>query len=242
MQINGTSVLVTGASRGLGKCIVEGLLARGARRVYAAAPNIASVEPVAAADGGRVIPLALDVTDDDQVAAAARTADDVSIVFNNAGVMTFGTPLDADLEAAERDMRVNYLGTLRVTRAFAPVLERRGGGAVVNIISLLGLAPVTGMSPYCASKAATHSLTQALRHQLAGNGIAVMGVYPGAINTDMLAGVEAPKAQPEDVAQAILDAVEQGSEEDITPDQFSSEAYAGWRADPKSLERQLAAF
>jgi short-subunit dehydrogenase len=155
--------------------------------------------------------------------------------------MALGTPLNADLTHVERDMRVNYIGTLLVTRAFAPVLERQGEGAFVNIISLLGLAPVTGMSPYCASKAAAHSLTQALRHELAGNGIAVMGVYPGGINTEMLDGVDAPKAEPTDVARAIIDAVEAG-EEDITPAEFSSEAYAGWRSDPKSLERQLAAF
>jgi NAD(P)-dependent dehydrogenase (short-subunit alcohol dehydrogenase family) len=242
MEIKGTSVLVTGASRGLGKCIAEELLARGAARVYCAAPDSGSLEAMVSAHPARVVPLALDITDEQQVHEAAEAASDVSLVFNNAGVMALGTPLDADLNLVERDMRVNYLGTLLVTRAFAPVLERHGGGAFVNIISLLGLAPVTGMSPYCASKAASHSLTQALRHELAGKGIAVMGVYPGGLNTDMLAGVDAPKAEPTDVARAILDAVESGNQEDITPDQFSSDAYAGWRADPKSLERQLAAF
>jgi NAD(P)-dependent dehydrogenase (short-subunit alcohol dehydrogenase family) len=200
------------------------------------------LQDLVAADGGRVVPLGLDITDDAQVTSATQTARDVNVVFNNAGVMALGTPLDADLNLAERDLRVNYLGTLRVTRAFVPVLGRQGGGPIVNIISLLGLAPVTGMSPYSASKAAAHSLTQALRHQLTGNGIAVIGVYPGGINTDMLAGVEAPKAEPQDVAREIVNAVEACVEEDVTPDAFSSEAYTGWRSDPKSLERQLAAF
>lgn len=242
MEISGKTVLVTGASRGLGRCIAEELLARGAACVYAAAPEPGSLKAIVSRDRKRVVRLALDITDEDQVQEAARTADDVSLVFNNAGVMALGTPLDAELNLVERDMRVNYLGTLLVTRSFAPVLERQGGGAFVNIISLLGLAPITGMSPYCASKAAAHSLTQALRHELAGRGIAVLGVYPGGLNTDMLAGVDAPKAEPADVARAILDAIESGEQEDITPDQFSSDAYAGWRADPKALERQLAAF
>jgi NAD(P)-dependent dehydrogenase (short-subunit alcohol dehydrogenase family) len=242
MRIQGSSVLVTGASRGLGKCIAEDLRDRAAAKVYVSAPDAGSLESLVDEAPGCFVPLALDITNDAQVHAAAETAGDVSLVFNNAGVMTLGTPMDADLNLVERDMRVNYMGTLRVTRAFAPVLERQGGGAFVNIISLLGLAPVTGMSPYCASKAAAHSLTQALRHELAGKGIAVIGVYPGGLNTDMLAGVDAPKAEPVDVARAILDAVESGEREDITPDQFSADAYAGWRADPKALERQLAAF
>lgn len=242
MQIRGARALVTGASRGLGSCIVRELLARDVRRLYAAAPSLDSLTDVAAADDERVVPLALDITDETQVASAAEAASDVNLVFNNAGVMAFGAPLDTDLSLVERDMRVNYVGTLRVTRAFAPVLDRQGGGAFVNVISLLGLAPVTGMSAYCASKAAAHSMTQALRHQLAGNGIAVMGVYPGGINTDMLAGIDAPKSEPQDVAREIVNAVEAGTAEDITPDPFSAQAYAGWRGDPKSLERQLAAF
>jgi NAD(P)-dependent dehydrogenase (short-subunit alcohol dehydrogenase family) len=148
-----------------------------------------SLEAIAATDHQRVIPLALDITDEAQVALAAEAARDVSLVFNNAGVMAFGTPLEVDFELVERDMLINYLGTLRVARAFAPILRRQGTGAFVNILSLLALAPITSMSPYCASKAAAHSMTQALRHQLASSGIAVLGAYPGAMNTAMLAGV-----------------------------------------------------
>jgi NAD(P)-dependent dehydrogenase (short-subunit alcohol dehydrogenase family) len=85
-------------------------------------------------------------------------------------------------------------------------------------------------------------MTQALRHELRGTGIAVFGVYPGGIHTDMLAGIDMPKAEPHDVAAAILDAVQRGTEEDLTPDRFSTDAYAGWRFDPRSLERRLAFF
>jgi NAD(P)-dependent dehydrogenase (short-subunit alcohol dehydrogenase family) len=242
MQIKGTRALVTGASGGLGTCLAEALLARGVGRVYVGGRAADSLEALAATDRNRVIPLVLDITDEAQVALAAEAAGDVSLVFNNAGAMAFGTPLDVDLELVERDMRTNYLGTLRVTRAFAPILKRQNAGAFVNIISVLALAPITGLSSPCASKAAMHSMTQALRHQLAGSGIAVLGVYIGVINTALVAGVEAPKAEPRDVARRILDAVEAGTEEDITPDELSSELYAVWRADPKALERQLAAF
>jgi short-subunit dehydrogenase len=183
----------------------------------------------------------LDVNDGEQARAAAELASDVSLIFNNAGVMAFGTPIDADLAEIERAITTNYVGMLRVTRAFIPVLEANGGGAFVNIVSLVALAPITGMSAYCASKAATHSMTSALRHQLAGRGIAVLGVYPGAMDTDMMAGVEAPKAEPADVARAIVDGVEAGTEY-ITPDPFSSDAYNAWCSDPRELEAQLAIY
>jgi NAD(P)-dependent dehydrogenase (short-subunit alcohol dehydrogenase family) len=185
--------------------------------------------------------LVLDITDDAQARAAADFASDVTLVLNSAGVMAFGTPLEADLELLERDMVVNYLGTLRVARAFVPVLKANGGGTIVNILSMLAFAPITGMSPYCASKAAALSMTQALRHQLADSGISVLGVYPWGMNTPMLASVDSPKAEPGDVARAVLDGVESGAE-DIAPDQYSSPAYAGWLKDPKALEQQLAAY
>jgi NAD(P)-dependent dehydrogenase (short-subunit alcohol dehydrogenase family) len=241
MEINGARAIVTGAGRGLGKCLVKELLGREARHVYAAARESDSLDQVVAADSNRVTPVVLDITDDAQAGAAAKKASDVNLVFNNAGIMAFGTPLDADLDLLERAVRTNYVGTLRVMRAFTPVLKVNGGSAFVNIVSLVALAPITSMSPYSASKAATHSMTQAVRHQLADCGIRVLGVYPAGMNTDMMAGVDAPKAQPENVARSILDGVE-ANVEDIMPDEFSSSAFAGWRADPKAFERQLAAL
>jgi NAD(P)-dependent dehydrogenase (short-subunit alcohol dehydrogenase family) len=241
MQIDGVNAVVTGANGGLGKCLVDQLLARGAARVYAAGRDRASLDAVISADPDRVTHVLLDITDESQARAAAESAPDAKLVFNNAGVMAFGTPLEADLDLLERDIVVNYVGTLRVTRAFVPVLKANGGGTVVNILSMLAFAPITFMSPYCASKAAALSMTQALRHQLAGSGVSVIGVYPWGMNTPMLAGVDSPKAEPGDVARAVLDGVESGSE-DVAPDQFSSEAYAGWRKDPKALEQQLAAY
>lgn len=241
MEINGVTAVVTGANGGLGKCLVDQLLARGALRVYAAGRERAPLEGVVSADPDRVRPLVLDITDETQVHTAAESSADAKLVFNNAGVMAFGTPLEADLELLERDMIVNYLGTLRVTRAFVPVLRANGGGMVVNILSMLSFAPITAMSPYCASKAAALSMTQALRHELVGSGISVLGVYPWGMNTPMLAGIGTPKAEPGVVAHAVLDGVESGAE-DVAPDQYSSDAYARWTKDPKALERQLAAY
>jgi NAD(P)-dependent dehydrogenase (short-subunit alcohol dehydrogenase family) len=241
VRVNGVTAVVTGANGGLGKCLVAELLGRGAQRVYAGARDSANIEELCAAHPDRVTPVTLDITDEVQVRAAAESAGDASLVFNNAGVMAVGTPLEADLELLERDILVNYIGTLRVTRAFAPVLKANGGGTFVNILSILALAPITGMSPYCASKAASLSMTQALRHELAASGVAVFGVYPWGMNTPMLAGVDSPKVEPADVARAVLDGVESDSQ-DIAPDHFSADAYSGWRKDPKALEQQLASF
>jgi NAD(P)-dependent dehydrogenase (short-subunit alcohol dehydrogenase family) len=241
MEISGATALITGAGGGLGKCLIRELLARDVARVYAAGRTDESVREAVEIDPDVVLPLVLDITSEHDATAAAEQAADVNLVFNNAGVIAFGTPIEADLSAVERDLTTNVIGTLRVSQAFAPVLEANGGGTIVNTLSLLSLAPVTGMSPYCASKAASHSLTQSLRHELSERGISVLGVYPGPMDTPMLDGVDAPKADPEEVARAIVNAVEAG-EEYITPDAFSTQAYAGYCRDPKSLETMLAAF
>jgi NAD(P)-dependent dehydrogenase (short-subunit alcohol dehydrogenase family) len=239
MDVKGSTALVTGASRGIGRTLVEELLARGAARVYAG-----SRRP----DGWRnpygdprVVPLALDVTDVAQIAAAAARADDVTLLVNNAGSMAFADPLAGDLADIEADWRTNYLGPVVVTRAFAPVLERNGGGAVVNVLSLIAFAPVPMLSGYSASKAAAASATQALRAQLAGRGITVHGVFPGAVDTEMSRELVVPKTRPAEVAVAILDAVEAG-ETEVFPDPMARDGYAAWRADPAALARQLASL
>ena len=241
MKIKGTTAVVTGAGGGLGTCLAGELVSRGAARVYAGGRTAYAVQHVVELDPERVQPLTLDITDDSQAKAAAKTAPDANLVFNNAGVNAFSTPLEADPMLIRRDFDTNVIGMLYVTRAFAPVLERNGGGAFVNTLSLLALAPVTAMSPYCLSKAAGHSLTQALRNELSARRIAVLGVYPGPMDTPMMDGIDAPKARPEEVAKAILDATEAGTE-DVMPDQFSADSYGGLSSDPKSLERTLSAF
>jgi NAD(P)-dependent dehydrogenase (short-subunit alcohol dehydrogenase family) len=233
MKIADSVALVTGANRGLGACLVTELLRAGAAKVYA------SSRSGAAADGDpRVLPLALDITDPASVAAAAAAAPDVTVLVNNAGVLAFGSALTGDLAAFERDMRTNYLGTLHVTRAFAAALERNAPAAVVNVLTLIALAPMGPMAGYSASKAAAHSITQALRAELRPRGISVLGAYPGGIDTDMLAGVEAPKAPPRLVASRIVAALASG--ETLTfPDDASAAAGSVYLSDPVKLEQTL---
>jgi NAD(P)-dependent dehydrogenase (short-subunit alcohol dehydrogenase family) len=234
MKLTGSVALVTGANRGLGARLVSELLNAGAAKVYGAARTpgaVANADP-------RVRPLALDITDAASVAAAAAVARDVSVLINNAGVLAFGTALDGDLDAFERDLRTNYIGTLRVTRAFAPALERNAPAAVVNVLTLIALAPVTAMAGYSASKAAAHSITQALRAELSDRGIAVLGAYPGGIDTDMLAGVEAEKAAPEVVAERIVASLS-AADTIVFPDDASASAGALYLSDPVKLEHVL---
>lgn len=235
MDIQGSTVLVTGANRGLGRALVEALLARGVAKVYAGART-----PVAVLDDPRVVALTLDLTDRDTIVAAAARASDVTVVINNAGTAAFASPLEAEPAAVRAEMAVNYDGTFDVVRAFTPVLERNGGGAVVNVLSLLSLASTPPMAGYSASKAAAHSLTQALRPVLRAKGISVHGVYPAGIDTEMVAGVDTPKTAPRQVAEGVLDGLDAG-EEDIFPDPNARAMARTWWSDPKAFERAFSA-
>jgi len=237
MEIKGSTALVTGANRGIGRALVGALLNAGAAKVYAAARRIDTLEDFL--DNKRVLPVSVDVTDDKAIAALAERTRDVTLLVNNAGVLDFGPVLDAPLTAFERNFATNFYGVLAASRAFAPVIERNGGGAIVNILTLVALASMPGLGVYNASKAAAWSLTQSLRASLAGRNIAVHGVFPGAVDTDMLAGVEMPKARPEEVATAIVAGVSQ-SREDIFPDAMSASLYDAWRKDHKAVEKQFA--
>jgi NAD(P)-dependent dehydrogenase (short-subunit alcohol dehydrogenase family) len=238
VNITGSVALVTGANRGLGARLVAELLRRGVGKVYATtrAPGAISVETLA---DPRVQPLTLNVTDQVSLDAAAKAASDVTLLINNAGVLGFGGVLDGDLDLFHRDLQTSYLGTLRATRAFVPVLNANGGGAIVNVLTLIALAPVAPMAGYSASKAAAHSMTQALRAELRGTGIDVIGAYPGGIDTDMLAGVEADKATPELVAARIVDGIASGDTV-VWPDDASAGAGLVYLTDPIRLEQLLA--
>jgi NAD(P)-dependent dehydrogenase (short-subunit alcohol dehydrogenase family) len=234
MDISTSIPVVTGAARGLGRHLVDTLLGRGAPKVYALArdTNVVRRDP-------RIVPVAFDLTDAAGIDAAADRCGDATLLINNASTAAFAGPLDADLEAVRREMAVNFEGTYATIRAFVPILEANGGGHVVNVLSLLSLASTPSMTGYSASKAAAHSLTQALRPVLAAKGIAVHGVYPGGIDTDMLAGIEAPKTPPADVAAGILDALA-ADQEDIFPDPNAQAMAQTWWSDPKSFERAFS--
>jgi NAD(P)-dependent dehydrogenase (short-subunit alcohol dehydrogenase family) len=241
-QVQGRVALVTGANRGIGKAIVEELLARGAAKVYAGARHPETLAALASTNAGRLVPIRLDVTDAEQVHAAAATAADVDLLINNAGVAVHGFAAFDDpawLESGRREYETNALGTLRVSQAFAPALARHGGGTIVNVVSVAGLINIPIFLAYAASKAAQHSLTQGMRAMLAAQGTRVVGVYPGPVDTDMAERVELEKVSPASVAVAMLEGLERG-EEDIFPDPFARQIGATYATSPKALEQHNA--
>lgn len=243
IEVAGRTALVTGANRGIGRAIVEALLERGAAKVWAGTRRADALADLVAAHGRRVEPLVLDVTREADVAAAARRATDVALVVNNAGVALRANAPATDAEwlrVGRQELEVNLFGTFAVSQAFAPVLARQGGGAIVNVISVAGLVNFPILLSYSASKAALHSLTQGLRVGLRGQGTQVFGVYPGPVDTEMAAGLPVPKTPPADVARAILDGLAAGTP-DIFPDPMSRQFGDAFLKSPKALEEQLAA-
>jgi NAD(P)-dependent dehydrogenase (short-subunit alcohol dehydrogenase family) len=226
------TVLVTGANRGIGKALVEEILKRGARRVYAGTRTSWTH-----ADQ-RVTPLTLDVTDAGQVERAVEQVESLDVLVNNAGVAAYDDLSDRDV--IEWHLAVNLFGTHRMVEAFLPLLVR-SGGAIVNNLSVNALAPFPVIPAYGISKAAAFSMTQSLRALLADRGVSVHAVLTGIVDTEMSAGVDVPKASPESVAQSILDGVEK-DEEDIFPDPMAESLTESWRGGAvKALERQNAA-
>ncbi len=241
LHIEGRTALVTGASRGIGRAIVEALLARGARKVYATARKPEALNELAAGSGGRLVALRLDITKATEVEQAAAQAEDVDLLINNAAVLShafggFDDPVW--LDAARQEYETNVVGALRVSQAFAPVLARQGGGTIVNVSSVAGLVGMPLVLTYSSTKAALHSLTQSTRQMLRGQGTFVVGVYPGPVDTDMAAEFTIPKASASSAAQAILDGLEQGLEE-IYPDAFAVEYGELYAVNPKGLEGRI---
>lgn len=241
MNIKHSIALVTGANRGVGLALVEELLARSVDRVYAAVRSPELLEKVILRHGDRVIPIRFDIVNEESVAKATDIANDITLLVNNAGVSTSGSLLDSPIDMIRHDMETNFFGTLNVARYFAPILEKNGGGAIVNILSISALASSPDIGGYSASKAATYSLTQGIRAQLVSKGIRVHGVFMGPIDTDMTRDLNIRKANPIDVVREILNGLEE-NEEDIFPDGMSKQASVSWRSDPKIFERQLASI
>jgi NAD(P)-dependent dehydrogenase (short-subunit alcohol dehydrogenase family) len=234
MDVSQAIPVVTGASRGLGRHLVDELLDRGASKVYALARDTTTVRHDA-----RVVPVAFELTDTESIDAAAAGCGDATLLINNASTAAFAGPLDADPAAVRREMAVNYEGTYAAIRAFVPVLESNGGGHVVNVLSLLSLASTPPMTGYAASKAAAHSLTQALRPILATRGVTVHGAYPAGIDTDMLRAFDVPKTAPAEVAARLLDGLA-ADQEDIFPDPNAQAMSQLWSSDPKAFERAFS--
>jgi NAD(P)-dependent dehydrogenase (short-subunit alcohol dehydrogenase family) len=207
MKIQGAAALVTGANRGLGAAIAQALLDSGAK-VYGAARDTATIT------NPNVTAVQLDVTNADDIANAARACGDVSIVVNNAGILRSSASLaPGAIDAARAEMETNFFGPLRVAQAFTPVLRDNGGGALVNVLSVLSFVSMPQGATYSASKAAAWSLTNALRIELRRQGTLVVAVHAGFIDTDMATGVDAEKVSPQSVASQIVAALEAGAEE-----------------------------
>jgi NAD(P)-dependent dehydrogenase (short-subunit alcohol dehydrogenase family) len=208
MQIANAVVLITGANRGIGLAFAREALARGARRVYAAARDPASVRLPG------VLPIQLDVTDADQVARAARECGDVNVVINNAGIASTGGFLaDPDLASARRQLETNFFGTMRMAQAFAPVLARNGGGALLNVLSIASWINRPTLGVYGATKSAAWALTNGLRHELRAQGTQVTGLHMGFVDTDLTKGLDFPKSSPETIARLAFDGLEAGAAE-----------------------------
>ncbi len=233
MEIKDTTVLVTGANRGIGRALVEEALRRGASRVYAA-----TRQPFTHSDS-RVTPLILDVTDASQIEAAVEKVDSLDVLINNAGIALYDDLSDRSM--LEQHLAVNLFGPYGMTQAFLPLLSR-SRGAIVNNVSMMALAPFPVTPAYAVSKAAAFNLTQSLRALLAPRGVRVHAVLTGPTDTDMTRGFPIPKASPESVARAIFDGVE-AEEDDIFPDSTSEALADFWRnGTAKALEREYAAF
>lgn len=238
MKIQNSIAFVTGANRGVGKEYVAQLIRGGAAKVYASARNIDSLAEVIALDPDKVVPIELDVTKSQQIEKAASQAHDVTLLLNNAGSLTFGGALDITKDGLDRDMAVNFEGLFNMTRSFTPVLAANGGGAIVNMLSLLSFLSAPGFSGYNASKAAAWSMTMSLRAYLAPKGISVVNAFPAGIDTDMLAGIDGPKDSAHDVARDVLNAVAAG-DEDVYPASAAA-VFAAWRQDQKAVEASFA--
>lgn len=239
MKIENSVAFITGANRGIGRALVETLLAKGVKKLYAAARNPRQLEGLFSEAQGRVIPIQLDVTRPEEIEAAAKKASDINLLINNAGVLASFGVLTSPRDQIERDLRTNFFGVLDTTRAFLPSLERSGAGAVVNILTVVSLASMPGLGGYSASKAAALSLTQSLRGELNARGVRVFSVYPGPIDTDMIKGFELPKTSPKEAARAIVEGIS-NDQEDIAPDAMSREVISKWLRDPKQVERQFS--
>jgi NAD(P)-dependent dehydrogenase (short-subunit alcohol dehydrogenase family) len=228
MDIKGSVALVTGANRGIGRHFAQQLVERGATTVYATARHPESI------DIPGVTTLPLDITDPESIAAAAAAAPDVTLLVNNAGTALRQNVIDGDPDILQRGLDTYLWGTLRMMRAFAPVLATNGGGAILNVLSVLSWVSTGAANSYSVAKAAQWALTNSARIELAGQGTLVTGLHMAAVDTDAMAGYDVPKLDPADVARAALDGIEARSLE-VLLDDPSRHVKAALSGDPRAL-------
>lgn len=242
MEIEGKRILITGANRGLGRALAVACAEAGAGEIVAGARRPEELESLVNSVGARakITPVRLDVTSDEDVSTASASGR-VDVLVNNAGVAVYGGVLKAGMEEIRREVEINYLGALRVVRAFAPAMVEHGDGLIVNVASILGKVSAPVFGTYCATKAALLSLSQSLRGDLAGSGVRVIAVLPGTIDTDMSRGFEGEKMTPEQAAREIVEAIR--SEKTEAPiGEGARGVLAGLSADPSGMEKAFAQF
>ena len=241
MKIEGCVAIVTGGNRGIGLGFVEELLAQGAARVYVGSRTLADAQAIAARHPDRLVAVELDVTKPDQIAAAAASCKDVTLVVNNAGLCTMERLYDTrDRDAARREMEVNFFGPLEMSRDFAPVMSANGGGAIINVLSAGGIVAVPDMGGYSPSKFASRAASNCLRAELAPLGVQVTALIVGSVETRMAAHVKnMAQSKPVDIAKAGLWAVSRSVDEHDT-DPHAVQVRAHQARDPKGLEQAMA--
>ena len=226
MKLDNAIVLITGANRGLGLAFAREALARGARKVYAGARDPSTVTLPG------VIPIKLDVTKPEDIAAAVQAVGDVTLLINNAGIASMGGFLNADsASAAQKMLDTNFFGPMRLSQAFAPILAANGGGAIMSVLSVASWINGPLLGAYGASKSAAWALTNGLRIELKGQGTQVLGLHAGFIDTDLTQGIEMPKSTPQAIVTAAFDGLEAGASE-VLADDISRMVHAGLTAEP----------
>jgi NAD(P)-dependent dehydrogenase (short-subunit alcohol dehydrogenase family) len=236
MKLENKTILVTGSNRGLGRALVQELLAAGVKKIYAAARDPGTLPDI---DDARIVPLRLDITRPEEVRNAVQVASDVEVLLNNAGVAAFASLLGDSPETFARDMQTNYFGTLDLMRVFVPVLETKTDAAIVNVITMAAFVNFPMIGGYSASKAALFSASQGLRIELRDRGIAVHTVNPGPLDTEMIAKMDMGKTPPEVAARNILSGLAEG-QLDIVPDPASQHMFSVWKGDYLALEAMVS--
>jgi short-subunit dehydrogenase len=239
MKIKGSVALVTGANGGIGRAFVQELLKRGATKIYLGVRDPASLRGLFT-ESSKLVPIALDLTNQKQIEQAANSAPDITLLINNAGTVGFSGALAAkDSRAAREEMEVNYFGILALTRALRNTPALQSGGAIVNVLSFLALATLPVAGTYSASKSAALALTRTLRAELKPRGVLVVGVMPVQTDTPAYAPLPEPKLKPEEVATGTLDGLE-GGEEEVFPGALSRGAADAFRDNPSALQARMS--
>ncbi|MCJ8159008.1 SDR family NAD(P)-dependent oxidoreductase [Sphingomonas sp. LaA6.9] len=239
MNIDGKTALVTGAAGGIGRALVLELLDNGASKIIACDLDRKQLNDIAARDT-RVVPQELDVTDEAEVARVAAAHGDVDLLINCHGIVVHENYLAAaTLGAFRKEMDVNYWGQLLLCRAFAPVVNRNAGGAIVNFLSPLAFVTFPFCAAYCATKAACRVLTDAMRAELGPKGVLVMAVCPGTIDTGMMSNLDIPKSPPEGVAKAVVEGLS-SDETEVWAGEGAQDMRQRLRDDPEALQAEAA--